>query len=43
MGAMVGIDIRNSNSAQMPPEGEPDETGMKEAVVPVDANMITGW
>lgn len=27
---------------QLPPEGEPDETGMKEAIVPVDLNLITG-
>ncbi|XP_024359973.1 uncharacterized protein [Physcomitrium patens] len=31
----------SGHGLQMPPEGEPDETGMKEAVVPVDANMIT--
>ena len=27
---------------QLLPEGEPDETGMKEAIVLVDFNMITG-
>ncbi|KAG0618881.1 hypothetical protein M758_4G098200 [Ceratodon purpureus] len=31
----------SGHGVQLPPEGEPDETGMKEAIVPVDFNMIT--